>query len=223
MKTVAVISQKGGAGKTTLAVHLAVAALGHGLRTVIVDIDSQKSAVNWAARRSKFRNALEPEVFEGSPGTLAQVVAQAETVRYDLLLIDTAGKDDKDALAAARVADLLLIPSRLSILDVESVVTTYKLSAIVKRPAFVVLNACPTSGNQMLAQGSALVALSELGIKDAGAVLYQRKIYSTALNDGGTAQEHEPGGKAAQEVARLLTWLQDELGLKARRKRRAAA
>src|SRR3954465_1228930 len=105
MRTIALISQKGGSGKTTLAVNLAVQAHLAGLRTTIVDIDAQQTATKWPARRSGPPPSVISAQAERLPVTMGSLSG------LDLVVIDTAGKADREALIAAKAADFILIPT----------------------------------------------------------------------------------------------------------------
>ena len=113
MKTVAMVCQKGGTGKTTLALSLAVEAVRCGLNVVMVDLDPQVSACEWADMRCGREGAPEaPVVVDAQPARLANVAAKAREAGVDLLVIDTAGRTEQAAMAAARIADLVVVPSR---------------------------------------------------------------------------------------------------------------
>jgi chromosome partitioning protein len=106
MKTVALLCQKGGSGKSTLAVHLAVSAQATGRRTVIVDLDPQRSAAAWWETRT----AETPEMVEATRGELRAVLDAARADGVALCVIDTRPSAGADAAAAASLADLVLIP-----------------------------------------------------------------------------------------------------------------
>jgi chromosome partitioning protein len=113
MKTVAIISQKGGAGKTTVAIHLAVAAEQRRLRAAVFDLDPQASATSWADRR----RSSTPAVVSAQASRLSNLLGQAAAQSANLVLIDSAPNADAASLAAARVADLILIPCRPAAFD----------------------------------------------------------------------------------------------------------
>ena len=116
MKTIAMVCQKGGTGKTTLALSLAVEAVQSGLSVVMVDLDPQVSACEWGDMRRGREAAPEaPVVVDAQPARLANVAAKAREAGVDLLVIDTAGRTEQAAMAAARIADdaLLAIVRRL--------------------------------------------------------------------------------------------------------------
>jgi len=211
MKTLAVVSQKGGAGKTTLALHLAVAAELAGCRCAVVDLDPQASAASW----KDARQATTPVVVSAPAVRLGPVLEAAAGHGAGLAVIDTAPYSEVAALAAARAADLILIPCRPAILDLRAIGATIDLARLAGRPAAVVINAAPPRGGLA---GEARVAIAAYGVPVVPAVLVQRAAYVHALTGGLVAQEYEPAGKAATEVARLYRGVTGELGRRAGRR-----
>src|SRR5208337_1226668 len=112
VKTIAIISQKGGAGKTTLSVHLATAAALAGHNAAIIDLDPQGTAASWGDRRQ----ADAPEVVSGQAARLSILIEAARTNGAAFLVLDTAPNADQTALRAAQTADLVLIPCRAATL-----------------------------------------------------------------------------------------------------------
>ena len=108
MKTIAVISQKGGAGKTTLALHIAVAAEQAGYSTVLVDMDPQGTAEAW----SEWRKEAPPVVIPAKAPTLAKTLEKAAALGAELAVVDTPPLAEAEARAAMRIADLVLVPCR---------------------------------------------------------------------------------------------------------------
>src|SRR3954452_6890808 len=119
MQVVAIIAQKGGTGKTTLALSLAVEAERQGKAAAIIDLDPQATATNWGDRRA----AETPVIVSAQPGRLRQVLAAAREQGADLVLIDTPARSEQAALEAAKAATLVLIPCRAAIYDLETVST----------------------------------------------------------------------------------------------------
>jgi|RhiMetdeSRZDD1v2_1073273.scaffolds.fasta_scaffold15948_15 chromosome partitioning protein len=206
MKTVAILSQKGGTGKTTLALHLAVEAERSGAAAVIVDLDPQASATSW----SDLREQETPAVVSAQATRLAQVLATVEAHGAALVFIDTAPHVESAALAAARAADLILIPCRPAILDLKAIGMTIDLVRIAKTPAVVVLNAVPPRGPLTREAGE---AVEGYGIPLSPVSLGHRSAFVHALTAGATAQEYEPHGKAAEEVTKLYTWICRHVGM----------
>lgn len=201
MKIVAVISQKGGAGKTTLALHIAAAAEAAGRPTVVIDLDPQASAAGW----KDSRESESPVVVAIPHARLAVGLQAAKDGGATLAVIDTAPHSEGAAMAAARAADLVLIPCRPGILDLRAIGTTAELVKIAGKPAFVILNAMPPQGSRILDDARQAVAVH--GIKVAPVTLGQRAAYAHALTVGQTAPEYELEGKAAEEIAALMNWL----------------
>jgi chromosome partitioning protein len=201
MKTIAIISQKGGAGKTTLAVHLAVAAEAAGKPCVVIDLDPQASAAGW----KDTREGETPVVVAMPHSRLAAGLQAAKDGGAALCIIDTAPHSEGAAMAAARAADLVLIPCRAGILDLRAIGTTAELVKIAGKKAFVLLNALPPRASHILSDAQEAVAIH--GIEVAPVTLQQRAAYGHALTAGQTAPEYEPDGKAADEIAALRAWL----------------
>ena len=200
MKTIAIISQKGGAGKTTLAVHLATAAALAGHNAAIIDLDPQGTAASWGDRRQ----ADVPEVVSGQAARLSVLIDAAKGNGADFLVVDTAPNADQTALRAAQSADVVLIPCRAATFDLEAIKATLTLSQLAQRPAFVVLNAIPPRSGIGREAAEGLMAQ---GAQVAPVMLSQRAAFAHGVIDGRTAQEFEPEGKAAEEVASLYAWL----------------
>jgi chromosome partitioning protein len=204
MWTISVISQKGGAGKTTLAVHLATAAHRDGLAVAVVDLDPQATARRWGDKRG-----APPEVVSDHAVRLPALLDAARANGADLVLVDTAPNADQAALGAAKAADLVLIPCRPSAFDIEAVEATLTLAEIARKPAFVVLNAAAPRG---ALTGEAAVALAAKGSRVAPVVVHQRAAFVNAVIDGRTAGELEPTGKAAAEIDKLWRWVHGQAG-----------
>ena len=129
--TIAVISQKGGAGKTTLAIHLASSAADDGLVSLVVDTDPQATASRWG----QWRGGREPEVIDcGAPSLLGAKLRKAAELGAELAVIDTPPHADAMARQAAREADLILVPCRPKAFDLSAVETTAELVRASGKP-----------------------------------------------------------------------------------------
>jgi chromosome partitioning protein len=205
MQTVAILSQKGGTGKTTLTLHLAVAAERAGQAAAVIDLDPQASAAGWKDSRP----GDTPVVVPVPSSRLPQALDAARSGGAALTLIDTAPHATDVALAAAEAADLVLIPCRAGILDLRAIGTTARAIKLAGKPAYVVLNAMPPRAPHVLADARAAVAVH--GLEVAPTTMQQRAAYAHSLTAGQTAQEYEPDGKAAEEIARIYAWLRQVL------------
>jgi chromosome partitioning protein len=206
MKTLAILSQKGGTGKTTLALHLAVASERAGKTCAVIDLDPQASSSGWKDLRAQ----ESPAVVSAQAARLMQVLATAEEHGADLVVIDTAPHAEGAALAAARAADLILIPCRPAVLDLKAIGTTIDLVRIAGNPAAVVLNAVPPRGSLAREAGE---VVHTYGVALCPVSLGHRAAFVHALTGGATAEEYEPRGKAAQEVTQLYKWICKQVGM----------
>ena len=205
MLTVAILSQKGGTGKTTLTLHLAVAAERDGQVAAVIDLDPQASASGW----SDARKSETPVVVPMPSARLGHALDAAKAGGATIAFIDTAPHASDAALASAEVADLVLIPCRPGILDLRAIGMTARAVKLAGTPAYVVLNAMPSRAPNVLADACAAVTVH--GLEVAPVVTQQRAAYAHALIGGQTAQEYEPAGKATEEIERLYAWMRDEL------------
>ena len=154
MSTIAIISQKGGAGKATLALHFAAACQEAGSVSLVIDTDPQATASQWAA----WFHDETPEVIDSPPSRLTAKVAAALRQGADLIVIDTPPHADSAARAAVEVADLVLIPCRPSAFDLAAIQTTAKLVQLLRKPAFVVFTAGLPNASRIYQEAGELVA-----------------------------------------------------------------
>ncbi|PZO79046.1 MAG: chromosome partitioning protein ParA [Sphingomonas hengshuiensis] len=214
MPTIAIISQKGGAGKTTLALHLAAAAQASGRVALVVDTDPQATASQWAA----WRGDAPPEVIDSPPPRLAAKIAAAREQGAEVIVIDTPPHADSAARAAVEAADLVLIPCRPSAFDLSAIQTSAKLVQLLRRPAFVVFTAGPPNAPRIYQEAGELV--DSFGTPPCPVLLPDRAAYRHASAEGRTVMESEPGGKAAEEVRELYKWTCRQLDMPAPRFRK---
>ena len=208
-KILAFLAQKGGTGKTTLAVHVSILASEGGGRCVLVDMDPQKSAGDWWRARAD----LFPELVECGDADLAGAVKAARADGAGLVVIDTAPHAEQSAIAAARAADLVLIPCRPGILDLRAIGASVAIVKSVKSKAAIVLNACPPrrGAGEAAIVHEARQGLKAYGLPVAPVAVTQRAAFAHALIDGRAVTEYEPTGKAAAELRNLWAWIEGEL------------
>ena len=197
METIAVVAQKGGTGKTTLALSLAAEAVAAGRSCLVIDLDPQASACRWGDRRSKET----PAVIDAQPARLSRALEKAVEAGVELVIVDTPARIEQAAAEAARAADLVLIPCRPGILDLETLRTTTELvQGRAKRPPLVVLNAVPTSGTR---HKQASQAIQAMGLVVCPVHIGHRVAFEYAAQAGMSVSEFEPTGKAAAEIRQL--------------------
>lgn len=205
MRVISLLSRKGGSGKTTLAVHWAVEAEAKGKqRVVLLDLDVQKSCSSWFAKRE----AQTPLLIQSHPNAIKDHIEVCRTDGVDLVVIDTSPDIDTSAVYAARVSDLVVIPTRPSVLDLEAIGGTVELVRGINKPAVAVLNQAPPSSS---VTSEARTALAAYGFPVCPVALGSRIAFSRALIDGRVAKEIEASGKAASEVRQSWNWIVQQL------------
>jgi chromosome partitioning protein len=201
MDVIAVIAQKGGTGKTTVVLSLAVEAERRGVTVAVIDLDPQATATNWGDRRE----AETPVIVSAQPARLRHVLKAAQDQGAQLVLIDTPARSEQAALEAAKAAQLVLVPCRPAIYDLETVATTAGLVGYAGgRPVAVILNGVPPRGTKGEQAADVIRSLTLL-------VCPASFGYRAAFNDAGalglTAAEYEPEGKAAREIEQVYEFM----------------
>lgn len=204
MFTISVIGQKGGTGKTTTVLGLAVAAAQAGHDVAVIDLDPQATAANWKDRRENEN----PPVVSAQASRLKPTLQAAKDSGVDYVFIDTAGRSDDSALNAARSADLVLIPSRPNIVEVETLPQVNDLLRLASNPpAFVLLNGIhPTAGRASIADVQEGIR-GLYGLTVCPVHLCQRAAYAEAMTTGKVPQEVDADGKASDELKRLFEFV----------------
>lgn len=204
MKTIVLASQKGGAGKTTIAAHLAVAAelAGDG-PCIMLDTDPQESLVAWWNCRKAETPAYAPSTLKELPEKL-DLLGKAG---FAYAFIDTPPAITESIRAVVALADLVLIPTRPSPHDLRAVGRTVELATGEGRPfAFVMTQAKPNS--RLTVQ--AIASLSEHGVV-APSIIHDRVDYAASMIDGRTVPELSAQSRSAEEIAALWTFVKKRI------------
>lgn len=203
MRTLAIVSQKGGVGKTTLATALAVAAEQDGRSVALLDLDPQASACFWADRRKASGKSDTPVVRDVNHNRLPHVLAAMEQAGCELVVLDCPPVHRDVAEEAIKAASMILVPTRAEALDIRAMTQTVRLAQQMNKRPSVVLTFCPPSGAEV-EQARAIVG--QLGADACPVEMHLRKAFYRAQQEGLTAQEYEPAGKAATEIRRLYDY-----------------
>jgi chromosome partitioning protein len=215
MRTITLVTQKGGAGKTTLAASLAVAAAQAGERVIALDLDPQGSLASWGDART----AETPAVDRVGPDKLAQlpdILAALDKEGFTLAVLDTTGVESTGGNIAMRAASLCLIPARPSRLDLQATLSTVEtlMRLLQMRDSFAfVLNQCPPGRSTRSVE--AANGLGMFGVL-ADPPLAQRADHQDALAAGQGVTEYAENGKAADEIRALWVWVSRKMKGKAR-------
>lgn len=203
MFTLTLIMEKGGSGKSTLAKNLAVAAEEEGLRTLIVDLDPQRSAEAWYQRRE----ADTPALVAIEPLDIGKALAAAREKAFDLVAIDTPGRDQPGLRAAVAASTFCLVPCRSAVSDVEVVARTATFIAAQNTPVGFVISQAPARGARI---DEAKRALAHFGPVCPTAIV-SRAVYWDADIEGRGVTEFEPSGRAADETRTLWRWIKAKM------------
>jgi len=204
LRVVAVASQKGGSGKTTLSGHLAVQAQRAGAGPVVlIDIDPQGSLADWWNERAD-------ELPSFAQTTVARLAGDLQVLRqqgFKLAVIDTPPAITMAIQSVISVADLIVAPTRPSPHDLRAVGATVDLCERAGKPIIFAINGA-TPKSRITAE--AAVALSRHGTV-APITLHHRADFSAAMIDGRTVMEVDPEGRSSQEVTALWNYIADQL------------
>lgn len=199
MTVISFVTQKGGSGKTTLAINCAVVALQKGRRALILDMDAQATAETWYQDRDDDA----PQVIRLAPPDLDKALKAASEKKFEVILIDTPGRDEPGAAAAIRASDFCVIPCRPSPADMKATPPTVETIRRLNKPAAFVLTQTPP---RSFRNREAETGLSVLGMVCPVRIVL-RNVYQDAQGVGLGVTEYEPDGKAADEIRELWDWL----------------
>ena len=206
MKVYTLLSQKGGAGKSTLARQLAVLAGDDG-PSYILDRDPQGTCRRWLDRRGEGEDAPErPELLDIGAVSLTQAVAQMRGTPGSLF-IDTRPQIAEPEAEAARAADVVIVPVRPSPDDLEAVGDTLAMLRRLDITPLVVVNAARTPGRALAARA----ALSQHGVRVCPHHLADRTVYLDASLEGRALHEMRgsAASSAAAEIRQVWAWIQE--------------
>ena len=204
MKKIAFLAQKGGSGKTTLAVHTAVAATEAGESVVVIDTDPQKSATVWGDARSQ----EVPIVATAAASELGRVLEAAAQERMTLAIVDTAPHAAPDATRIVRAVDLVAIPVRPTAFDIAAAGSAVDIVKAAGVRAVFVLSACPFRSPEI---AETRTVLAEYGLPIAPVEIIDRRAFARAVATGRAVTEFESDGKAATEIRALWAWLKEQM------------
>lgn len=200
MKIIVVASQKGGAGKTTITAHLAVAAGLSGVDKVLVmDMDEQGSLTEWW----NAREAEMPYLTQTELSNLPEKIKELQKADFELLFIDTPPKVTEEISQVVNVADLVIVPVRPSPHDLRAVGATVDIIKERKKTFFFALTQAKSNANLTT---QAMAVLSNFGAV-APAIIGDRVEYAASMTDGRTVCETDPKSKSSAEINNLYNFV----------------
>jgi len=197
-KVITIAQQKGGAGKTTVAAHIAVALSQKGNRVAVIDIDPQGSLSYWhGIREEKLGEGYTGLIFNSLSGWRVASEISRLKKQCDYIIVDSPPHTETEARTAIRSADLVVIPVQPSPTDLWATKATLELAKAEKVPVKVVMNRVSANSRLALTIAAELPELTT-------ATLGNRVLFAAALMEGRCATELEPSSTAAREVKELV-------------------
>ena len=207
-RIVTIAQQKGGAGKTTLAVNLALG-FATGRRVAILDTDPQGSLGRWFMMRRERLGERAGLGFRTASAWGARFEAKELAQSHDLVILDTPPKMGIDGKPAIECADLVLVPVTPSKGDLWATEPTLAMAAQEKKPALVVVN---RAAPRARLTADIVAAAGELGARVAKTTIGSRVLFAETLGEGAGVIDRAPGGPAAEEIAALIAEIDAMLG-----------
>jgi chromosome partitioning protein len=204
MHVLALVAQKGGCGKSTLSVGLAVAAMANGDRVALIEADAQGTLSKWKERRDDPYPRL---VRVSDPSDMEPAISSLQADGIWLAIIDTAATSNQLAMRAIERADFCLIPARPSPADIEASIPTLIAMRRLNRRFAYILNQTPSRGGRLSEAATSLHSLGVLALPYVGL----RNDHQDALGAGLGVTEFARAGKASEEIRALWGWVLKQL------------
>lgn len=202
MKTIALISQKGGSGKSTLSISLACEAELRNIQTLLIDTDQQSSVYKWF----RLRESDLPYTIATHGEAVEEELRKYDEAGAELAIVDTAGVSSTASVSLAKQADMVLIPSRASAIDLQAIEDSINIAKLAGKTPYVIFNAVHPNAKQTFEEIKKVAEDSY----DATVIPFcisQRSTFSHCMIGGQSPQEYEPNGKAHQEITQLFDWI----------------
>jgi chromosome partitioning protein len=208
-KVITISQQKGGTGKTTLAVHLALAFVKyHNLKVAIIDTDPQGSLGKWFMIRTEKKNSDNNLTFKTASLWGAQYESKTLKNDHDIVIIDTPPKIESDARPAIEAADLVLIPMSASHVDFWA---TGAIADIAKKANKKILIQINRSSQRSKLITKTNDFIKSLDLLSTNTIIGNRQIYASSMGEGKTAVEKQKKGLAVEEIKNLSEQILSEI------------
>jgi len=200
-KVITICQQKGGTGKTTLAVHLALAfAKLHNLKIAIIDTDPQGSLGKWFVVRTEKKVSNENLTFKTASLWGAQYESKTLKKDHDIVIIDTPPKIESDARPSIEAADLVLIPMTPSHVDFWATEAIIDIAKKAEKKIFIQINRA-NERSKLVKKTHEYI--NTINVKSTNTLIGHRQIYASSMGEGKTAIEKQKKSNAVEEIKKL--------------------
>lgn len=208
-KVITISQQKGGTGKTTLAVHLAMAFIKyHNLKVAIIDTDPQGSMGKWFMIRTEKKVSNESLTFKTASLWGAQYESKTLKNDHDIVIIDTPPKIESDARPSIEAADLVLIPMAASHVDFWATGAIVEIAKKANKKILVQIN---RSNQRSKLINKTKDFIKSLDLQSTQTIIGNRQIYTSSMGEGKTAVEKQKKGNAVDEIKKLSGQILNQL------------
>jgi chromosome partitioning protein len=200
-KVITIAQQKGGTGKTTLAVHLALAFIKyHNLKIAIIDTDPQGSLGQWFMIRTEKKLPEDNLTFKTASLWGAQYESKTLKKDHDIVIIDTPPKIESDARPSIEAADLVLIPMSASHVDFWATGAIVEIAKKADKKILVQINRS-NQRSKLISKTNDFI--KSLNLTSTKTIIGNRQIYTASMGEGKTAVEKQRKGNAVEEIKQL--------------------
>jgi chromosome partitioning protein len=200
-KVITIAQQKGGTGKTTLAVHLALGFIKyHKLKVAIIDTDPQGSLGKWFMIRTEKENSNDNLTFKTASLWGAQYESKILKVDHDIVIIDTPPKIESDARPSIESADLVLIPMSASHVDFWATGAIVEIAKKANKKILIQINRS-NQRSKLITKTNDFI--KSLALSSTKTIIGNRQIYASSMGEGKTAIEKQKKGVAVEEIKKL--------------------
>ena len=200
-KVITIAQQKGGSGKTTLAVHLTLAFIKyHNLKVAIIDTDPQGSLGKWFMIRTEKKISNDSLTFKTASLWGAQYESKTLKKDHDIVIIDTPPKIESDARPAIEAADLVLIPMSASHVDFWATGAIVEIAKKANKKILIQINRS-NQRSKLITKTNDFI--KSLDLLSTNTIIGNRQIYASSMGEGKTAVEKQKKGNAVEEIRNL--------------------
>ena len=208
-KVITISQQKGGSGKTTLAVHLALAFIKyHNLKVAVIDTDPQGSLGKWFMIRTEKKISNDNLTFKTASLWGAQYESKTLKKDHDIVIIDTPPKIESDARPSIESADLVLIPVAASHVDFWATGAIVEIAKKANKKILIQINRS-SQRSKLITKTNEFI--KSLNLSATKTIIGNRQIFAASMGEGKTAVEKQKKSNAVEEIKQLSEQILSEV------------